>query len=69
MASFGWWQACEDLGLVAVVSHRIYGQAAGPAMSRWLAAQGQPTEEALMGWAALPSPLVLNRLPTPSGVA
>ena len=59
----------EDLGLVAVVSHRIYGQAAGPAMSRWLAAQGQPTEEALMGWAALPSPLVLNRMPTPSGVA
>lgn len=54
----------EGVGLVAVVSHRVYGQAVGPTMSRWLAAQGQATEDALMAWAALPGPAVLSRLPT-----
>jgi len=53
----------NGVGLVAVVSHRVYGSAAGPEMNRWLAAQGQATEQALMGWADLPSPTQLNRLP------
>ncbi|MEO8059857.1 MAG: hypothetical protein ABI671_16205 [Burkholderiales bacterium] len=53
----------EGVGLVAVVSHRVYGPAAGPEMKRWLAAQGQANEQALMAWAMLPSPDQLNRLP------
>jgi len=53
----------DGVGLVAVVSHRIYGAAAGPEMSRWLAAQGQVTEQALMACKEPPSPAQLNRLP------
>ncbi|MBC7940436.1 MAG: hypothetical protein H7Z19_11830, partial [Chitinophagaceae bacterium] len=53
----------DGAGLVAVVSHRIYGASAGPEMSRWLAAQGQTTEQALIGWSALPPAARLNRLP------
>jgi hypothetical protein len=57
----------DGVGLVAVVSHRIYGASsgagAGPEMSRWLGAPGQTTEQALMGWSALPPVSRLNRLP------
>lgn len=53
----------DGTGLVAVVSHRIYGQKIGPEMSTWLAANGQATEEALMAWSALPAVASLNRLP------
>ena len=62
-ASFARCLLHDGVGLVAVVSHRVYGPAAGPEMNRWLAAQGQATEEALMAWAVLPSPAQLNRLP------
>jgi hypothetical protein len=54
----------EGAGLVAVVSHRVYGKAAGPQMSDWLRGNGPPVEQALMAWAALPSVASLNRLPT-----
>jgi hypothetical protein len=53
----------EGTGVVAVVSHRVYGSAAGPAMSTWLGAHGQLVDEALMGWAQLPGLDSLKRLP------
>ena len=62
-ASFARCLLHDGVGLVAVVSHRAYGPAAEPEMNRWLAAQGQATEEALMAWAALPPSPQLNRLP------
>lgn len=54
----------DGTGIVAVVSHRVYGKAAGPQMSDWLRANGPQVEQALMAWAALPSVASLNRLPT-----
>lgn len=51
-------------GLVAVYSHRVYGKAVGPAMSQWLAANGQQVEQALMGWKQMPAVAGLARLPT-----
>jgi hypothetical protein len=53
----------EGTGLIAVVSHRIYGNGVGPEMSQWLAAHGAQTEQALMGWGQLPSTSSLKRLP------
>lgn len=53
----------EGRGLVAVVSHRVYGAAAGPAMSDWLRAHGMAVERALMDWQALPPLAQLNALP------
>ena len=53
----------EGSGVVAVVSHRVYGKAAGPQMSDWLRANGPQLEQALMAWSALPSVASLNRLP------
>lgn len=37
-------------GFATTYSRRVYGENAGPAMSEWLAAQGQATETALMAW-------------------
>ena len=53
----------EGAGVVVVVSHRVYGKAAGPQMSDWLRGNGPPVEHALMAWAALPCVASLNRLP------
>jgi hypothetical protein len=53
----------EGSGLVAVVSHRVYGSAAGPEMSTWLSGNGPHVDEALMGWAQLPRLDSLKRLP------
>lgn len=53
----------DGIGLVVVVSHRIYGQAVGPAMSRWLSEHGARVEQALMAWDKLPRVAVLQRLP------
>lgn len=49
-AAFARCQLHEGTGLVTVVSHRIHGQAAGPAMSTWLQANGAAVEQALMAW-------------------
>jgi len=54
----------DGAGLVAVVSHRVYGKAVGPQMSDWLRANGPQLEQALMTWATLPSAVSLSRLPT-----
>ena len=54
----------DGTGVVAVVSHRVYGKAAGPQMSDWLRGNGSQVEQALMAWSALPSVASLKRLPT-----
>lgn len=53
----------DGVGMVAVVSHRVYGTAAGPEMNRWLAAEDQSNEQALMAWTQWPSQAQLTRLP------
>lgn len=53
----------DGVGMITVVSRRIYGQAAGPQMSEWLRNNGPQTEQALMGWSAMPSVASLKRLP------
>lgn len=53
----------DGSGLIAVVSHRIVGQASGPAMSEWLKANGPQVEQALMALAPLPAVASLKRLP------
>jgi hypothetical protein len=60
-AAFARCQLHDGMGLVTVVSHRIHGQAVGPAMSSWLQAHGAAIEQALMAWS--PPPLqALQRL-------
>jgi hypothetical protein len=54
----------EGTGVVAVVSHRVYGEAVGPQMSDWLRGNGPQLEQGLMAWAALPSVASLKQLPT-----
>lgn len=53
----------DGVGIVAVVSHRIYGKAVGPEMSEWLRANGPQVEQALMSWSPLPGVATLQRLP------
>jgi hypothetical protein len=53
----------DGAGYVVVRSHRVYGKAAGPAMSDWLKANGPKVEKALMGWDALPPRDALKKLP------
>lgn len=53
----------EGSGYVVVRSHRVYGKAAGPAMSDWLKANGPNVEKALMDWNQLPSSNALKGLP------
>lgn len=53
----------DGTGIVAVVSHRVYGKAAGPQMSEWLRGNGPQVEQALMAWGAMPSIASLGRLP------
>lgn len=53
----------EGTGMVAVYSHRVYGKAAGPAMSEWLVAHGLPVEQAWMAWDSMPGGADLKRLP------
>ena len=54
----------DGTGVVAVVSHRVYGKAAGPQMGEWLRGNGPQVEQSLMAWAPLPSVASLKRLPT-----
>lgn len=52
----------DGAGLVAVVSHRVYGSSVGPLMSTWLRQHGPALEQALMAWEALPAKASLQRL-------
>lgn len=53
----------DGVGVIAVVSHRVYGRAVGNEMSDWLRANGPQVEQALMSWAPLPAVASLKRLP------
>lgn len=53
----------DGVGTIAIYSHRVYGQSAGPAMSEWLQANGPQIESALMAWDKLPKPAALKALP------
>ena len=53
----------DGAGYVVVRSHRVYGKAAGPAMSDWLKANGPKVEKALMEWNELPPRAALKKLP------
>lgn len=56
----------DGAGLMAVLSHRIHGSAAGPAMSQWLQLNGAAIEQAWMAWGPAPSRQALRRLPVSS---
>ena len=62
-AAFARCVLANGVGFVTVYSPRVYGQAAGPAMSEWLKTNGAPVEKALMEWDKLPSAASLKRLP------
>jgi hypothetical protein len=62
-AAFARFVLVNGAGVVTVYSHRVYGQAAGPAMSEWLKANGVQVETAMMAWDKMPSPASLKRLP------
>ena len=49
-AAFARLMLVEGTGLVVVYSHRIYGDAVGPAMSTWLSENGQQAEAMMMAW-------------------
>lgn len=53
----------DGAGLIAVASHRVYGEGVGPLMSEWLKANGMAVERALMGWTAMPPRAALKALP------
>lgn len=62
-AAFARFVLVDGVGTVVVYSHRVYGKAAGPAMSDWLKANGLQVESALMAWNPVPGAKALNRLP------
>lgn len=52
----------EGVGMVVVVSHRVYGKSVGPVAAEWLQANGQAIEQALMSWGQIPSAAALKAL-------
>ena len=62
-AAFARFVLIDGVGVVAVYSHRVYGQKAGNAMSNWLKTNGPSIETTLMGWNGVPSMAALRRLP------
>jgi len=62
-AAFARFVLVDGTGIVVVRSHRIYGAAVGPAMSEWLAANGEQVEKSLMSWEGIPTPSALAHLP------
>lgn len=53
----------DGTGLVIVHSHRLYGQKMGPEMADWLRKNGPRSEQVLMDWNNMPSPVELRKLP------
>lgn len=53
----------DQVGMVVVYSHRVYGAKAGPAMSDWLKGNGVQVEKTLMAWDKLPTLAALKALP------
>jgi hypothetical protein len=65
-ATFARFQLLEGNGVVTIYGHRIYGENVGKAMSAWLAANGEKSENALMAFTGTPSQKTLNaQLPPP----
>jgi hypothetical protein len=62
-AAFARFYLNDGVGYVVVYSHRVYGTAAGPAMSEWLKANGPQIEKTLMGWTGAPGVAALKALP------
>jgi hypothetical protein len=62
-AAFARAMLVDGKGMIAVYSHRVYGQAAGPAMSEWLEKNGPQTETTLMRWQNMPALATLKQLP------
>jgi hypothetical protein len=52
----------DGVGVVAVYSHRVYGNAAADTTGEWLNANGQSLETTLMSWDKIPSPAALKQL-------
>jgi hypothetical protein len=53
----------EGAGVVAVYSHRIYGDNTAQPMGEWLERSGPSIEKALMQWDGVPSVSALKQLP------
>ena len=53
----------DGVGVVAVYSHRVYGQEAAGPIGEWLQANGPAIEKTLLTWDKIPSPAALKKLP------
>jgi len=53
----------NDTGYAIIYSHRVYGEKAGPEMSKWLKENGAETEQRLMAFDKIPTPKTLTELP------
>lgn len=53
----------NDSGYAIIYSHRVYGEKAGPEMSKWLKENGAETEQRLMSFDKIPTPKTLTELP------
>ncbi len=53
----------DDVGVVAVYSHRVYGKDAAGPIGEWLQKNGPTVEKTLMGWDNIPPPAALRKLP------
>ena len=62
-AAFARMVLIDGVGVVAVYSHRVYGQGVGPAMTDWLKTNGPQVESTLMAWDRIPAPAALKKLP------
>jgi len=53
----------SGVGCATIYSHRVYGEKAGPQMSKWLSENAPAKEKALMAWEKRPSIRDLRELP------
>ena len=53
----------NETGYAIIYSHRVYGEKAGPEMSKWLKENGAETEQQLMAFDKIPAPKTLGELP------
>ena len=53
----------DDVGVVVVYSHRVYGKDASAPIGEWLQTNGPGIERNLMTWDKIPSPAALKQLP------
>jgi len=56
----------DDVVIVAVYSHRVYGREAAGPIGDWMQTNGPTIEKILMTWDKIPSPAALKRLPQSS---